>query len=100
MEPLRDQATFYRAALLLGLIPGKAVQHWADAIIHREEAPAPALFDVTLTPADDLSAMRGAIRYGAPGNRMRPGRSRSAVRGAVTAAVAAGARPRRAAPEP
>lgn len=57
----REQATFYRAALLLGLVRGDAVVHWADSII-AHDASAPATFvDVASTNPDDLSAMRHAL---------------------------------------
>ncbi|HEX5217567.1 MAG TPA: hypothetical protein VFV98_19035 [Vicinamibacterales bacterium] len=61
---LREQATFYRAALLLGLVAGDEVVRWADAEISRVENPPAALCDVALTPtgdAGDLSKLRAAL---------------------------------------
>jgi len=62
---LRDQATFYRAALLLGLVQGDEVVRWADAEIARADNAAAALCDVALTPvggAADLTKLRAALR--------------------------------------
>ena len=62
---LRDQATFYRAALLLGLVRGDEVVRWADAELARAQNPPAALCDVALTPTGDgsaLTALRAALR--------------------------------------
>ena len=57
----REEATFYRAALLLGLIRGDAVVRWSDAVLASDpDAPA-AFVEIASTPADDLSAMRHAL---------------------------------------
>jgi hypothetical protein len=56
----REQAGFYRAALLLGLVPGKLVVRWADAILARADAP-PAFVEIATTAAEDLSALREAL---------------------------------------
>jgi hypothetical protein len=57
----REEATFYRAALLLGLIRGDAVVRWSDAILAGDpDAPA-AFVEIASTPAEDLSAMRHAL---------------------------------------
>ena len=65
MASVREQATFYRAALLLGLVQGDEVVRWADTeIAQAEQAPA-ALCDVALTPtgdARDLTRLRAALR--------------------------------------
>lgn len=58
----RDDATFLRAALLLGLISGQDVVRWADERIHHDVSPAPAIYDLALTPAADLSAVRIALQ--------------------------------------
>ena len=57
----REEATFYRAALLLGLIRGDAVVRWSDAVLAADpDAPA-AFVEIAATPSDDLSAMRHAL---------------------------------------
>ena len=52
------EATYYRTALLLGLIPGEEVLRWAERIVEREAAPPPALLELVAVPATDLSALR------------------------------------------
>lgn len=61
MTQLHDDATELRTALLLGLRQGPAAVAWADAMIHQLADPPAALFEVSLTPADDLSALRHAL---------------------------------------
>ena len=39
-------ATYYRTALLLGLVRGERVQRWAEEAIARETEPPAALIDV------------------------------------------------------
>ena len=56
------QATFYRAALLLGLIQGDEVIVWAEQVIHLDPEPPAGVFDLVLTPPKDLSAMRDALQ--------------------------------------
>lgn len=53
-----EQATFFRAALLLGLIRGERVVAWADAALAEEEPPPAALAEIATTPADDLTTLR------------------------------------------
>lgn len=55
------QATFYRTALLLGLVRGDEVHRWADRIIEYEPQPPLALIDAAAVPADDLSELRHAL---------------------------------------
>jgi len=57
----REQATFYRAALLLGLIRGDAVIEWSDGVIARDPDAPPAFVEIASTPPDDLSALRHAL---------------------------------------
>jgi hypothetical protein len=59
---LRSHATFYRTALLLGLVPGEAVIRWASDVIAHEPAPPTELFDVVLARAGDLTALRLALQ--------------------------------------
>lgn len=58
---LREQATDHSVALLLGLRQGAAVVAWADEMIHESLDPPTELFDISLTPPDDLSALRHAL---------------------------------------
>jgi hypothetical protein len=60
-DAIRDAATDHRTALLLGLRAGAAVVAWADEVIHAVGDPPTALFEVSLTPPDDLSALRDAL---------------------------------------
>jgi hypothetical protein len=53
-----DQATFFRAALLLGLIRGERVVAWADAVIARDPSAAAAFIDISICPPDDLTGLR------------------------------------------
>jgi hypothetical protein len=55
------EATLQRTRLLLGLTDGAAVIAWADAQLLQLAVAPPALLDVSLTPASDLSAMRMAL---------------------------------------
>jgi len=53
-----EQATFFRAALLLGLIRGDRVVAWADAALATDDSPTAALAEIATTPADDLTMLR------------------------------------------
>ncbi len=53
-----EEATFYRAALLLGLIRGPQVVAWADALLAADASPPGALVEVSSTPPDDLTQLR------------------------------------------
>ena len=53
-----DQAAFYRAALLLGLVRGDVVLQWADDLIARDASPSATLVEIATTPPDDLTVMR------------------------------------------
>jgi hypothetical protein len=54
-------ATYYRTALLLGLIRGDVVHRWAEQAIAREPEPAPELIEIVSAPSTDLSALRHAL---------------------------------------
>ena len=58
---LTFEATYFRTALLLGLVRGDAVHQWADAAIAREAEPAAALVAVASTSMHDLSGLRDAL---------------------------------------
>ena len=54
----RDEAAYYRAGLLLGLLKGAEVVSWADAAIGADPSPPAALVEISTTDADDMSALR------------------------------------------
>jgi hypothetical protein len=58
VSSVRDDAAFYRAAILLGLLRGEDVVHWADESLARDGTPAPALVDLSTTDPGDLTALR------------------------------------------
>src|SRR5436190_11137219 len=58
MAQWSEEASFYRAALLLGLIRGGEVIHWADEVIHREPSAPAGLFELSTTSPDDLTTLR------------------------------------------
>lgn len=62
MSTVRAHATWFRSALLLGLVQGEEVIAWADAAIAREQVHDDALADVSLTAPGDLSALRFALQ--------------------------------------
>jgi hypothetical protein len=53
-----DEAAFYRAALLLGLVRGEDVVRWADDAIGREGTAPPALMEISITDPGDLTVLR------------------------------------------
>jgi hypothetical protein len=53
-----ERATFFRAALLLGLIRGDLVIAWADDVLARDGGVPPAFAEIATTPADDLRLLR------------------------------------------
>jgi hypothetical protein len=55
------EATYYRTALLLGLIRGDVVHRWAEQAIEREPEPLPELIEIVSAPSTDLSALRHAL---------------------------------------
>jgi len=55
------EATYYRTALLLGLIRGDVVHRWAEQAIGREPEPLPELIEIVSAPPTDLSALRHAL---------------------------------------
>src|ERR1700712_3520191 len=61
MSNYAQHASFYRAALLLGLVSGESVVLWADTII-ASDADAPAgVLNLAMIPPDDLSELRHAL---------------------------------------
>ena len=54
-------ATFYRTALLLGLIRGDVVHRWVDEVIAQEAQAPAAFFEAASIPPADLSALRHAL---------------------------------------
>ena len=57
----RDDATFLRAALLIGVVRPEAAIAWADRIIERDHDVDPHVIELSLTSADDFSAVRHAL---------------------------------------
>jgi hypothetical protein len=55
------QATYYRTALLLGLVRGDVVHCWAEEAIEREPEPPRELIEVVSVSPTDLSTLRHAL---------------------------------------
>ena len=55
------EATYFRTALLLGMVRGVAVHHWAGEVIERDADPPSAFFEIVSVAATDLSALRHAL---------------------------------------
>jgi hypothetical protein len=53
-----EQATFFRAALLLGLIRGERVIAWADGVLAADDNAPSAFVEIATTPAPDLTLLR------------------------------------------
>ena len=60
VDSYREQATFYRAALLLGLVPGTEDVRWAETVSSQAPVPPPGILDLVLTHPDDRTALRAA----------------------------------------
>jgi hypothetical protein len=60
--PYREQATLYRATLLLGLTSCETVVQWAEETVAREESVPHELLDVLLVAPGDLTALRFALQ--------------------------------------
>ena len=60
-SPTSSEATFYRTALLLGLIRGDIIHAWAERAIEREANPHAAFIEIVGVPVGDLSEMRHAL---------------------------------------
>jgi hypothetical protein len=54
-------ATYYRVALLLGLVKGEDVHAWAEQVIVDEDHPPHGVVDLVLVNAQDLSELRHAL---------------------------------------
>ena len=54
-------ATYYRTALLLGLVRARTVQQWAEQVIARQAHPPAAFLEVASVSDHDLSALRRAL---------------------------------------
>jgi hypothetical protein len=55
------EATYYRTALLLGLVRGEVVHRWVEQVIEHDPEPPPAFVEVASAPPEDLSALRDAL---------------------------------------
>jgi hypothetical protein len=60
-SPHAERATYYRTALLLGLVDGGTVHDWAQGVIERDSNPPAALFELITIDPTDLSALRNAL---------------------------------------
>ena len=60
-ESIAFQATFFRTALLLGLLRGEAVHSWAERLIADETVPPRELIEIATASVKDLSALRHAL---------------------------------------
>jgi len=60
-SPTSSEATFYRTALLLGLIRGDVVHAWAERAIERDSNPHAVFIEIVGVAVDDLSGMRHAL---------------------------------------
>jgi hypothetical protein len=58
----REQATFYRATLLLGLVTCETVVEWAEETVAREPSVPHELLEVLLVAPGDLTALRFALQ--------------------------------------
>jgi hypothetical protein len=56
-----QEATYYRTALLLGLIRGEVVHAWAHHVIEQETDPQQPFFEIVSVSADNLSGLRDAL---------------------------------------
>jgi hypothetical protein len=60
-ESHAEQAGFYRAALLLGLVRGDVVVQWADDVIAGASHVPAAFIEIASTRPDDVTALRLAL---------------------------------------
>jgi hypothetical protein len=56
-----ERATYFRAALLLGLADGHAVHEWAQRVISCDPNPPAAFFELISADPADLTALRHAL---------------------------------------
>jgi hypothetical protein len=56
-----QEATYYRTALLLGLVREERVHLWAEQVIEQEPEPPSPFFEIVSVPVGDLSALRHAL---------------------------------------
>jgi hypothetical protein len=59
---VEQNATYYRAALLLGVVRGEAVVAWAESVIENRPTPPIAVIEAAMTPPGDLTALRLALQ--------------------------------------
>ena len=60
-EQIGEQAAFYRSAVLLGLMPGRDVVAWADAIIAAGGSLPAEFYELATTSPDDISRLRDLL---------------------------------------
>jgi hypothetical protein len=62
MQPHNSaKASFFRTALLLGLLPGSCAVEWADSVIAGTTSVPHAFLDLATTRPDDITALRYAL---------------------------------------
>jgi hypothetical protein len=54
-------ATYYRTALLLGLVQGEEVHRWGERVVERDPEPPQAILEILSTSPRDLSELRHAL---------------------------------------
>ena len=54
-------ASYYRVALLLGLVSGEVVHEWATQAIEHDASPPRSIIDLALIPTSDLTKLRHAL---------------------------------------
>ena len=54
-------ATYYRTALLLGLVQGEEVHRWGERMVERDPEPPQAILEVISTSPGDLSELRHGL---------------------------------------
>ncbi|NLD98646.1 MAG: hypothetical protein GX640_02125 [Fibrobacter sp.] len=61
MNKYSETASFYRTALLLGLLPGKKVIEWAEGVIASDSDIPQPFYDLVMIPSWDITSLRYAL---------------------------------------
>ena len=86
----QTRASYYRVALLLGVVSGDNVHEWATQAIERDASPPRSVIDLALIPTSDLTELRHALWTLAV--EPEPPQVLRAVLGTIQADVASGRR--------